>query len=136
MNDMESRSGVELRILEAFGRVELSVRTARIVQDLGQCALDVRIVVKRLVVVAALASVSFDEDGVGAVHHDLPDVVVGQEWGQWSVPGDVAKRSLGDNIGFGEVKGAKSASIVNAPTLDLGVDQISELLIGSGFADV
>ena len=50
----------------------------RVLTDPG----DVVVVVEHLVVKATLTRMSFDEDGVGSVDHDLPDVGILQQDGE------------------------------------------------------
>ena len=79
VDDVQPGTGVELRVLEALGGIELAMRRGRVVEDLGQRAHDVLVVVEDLVVVAARALVALDEHRVGTVDHDLPHVIVGEE---------------------------------------------------------
>ena len=76
VDDVQPGTGVELRILEALGRIELAVGARCVVHDLGQGAEDVIVVVEDLVVVARRPVVALDEDRLGGVHHDLPEVMV------------------------------------------------------------
>ena len=73
-----------------------------VVEDLGQRADDVVVVVEDLVVVARDARVPAHEDGVGGVDHDLPDVVVVEQRRERPVAGQVAEGPLGDRVGIGE----------------------------------
>lgn len=52
VDDMDSGTVVELRVLQAIGRIQLAVGTRRVVEQLGQRAQHVIVVVENLVVVS------------------------------------------------------------------------------------
>ena len=62
VHDVQPGAVVELRVLQALGRVELAVRARRVVEDLGEGADDVLVVVEDLVVVAGPPAVALHED--------------------------------------------------------------------------
>ncbi len=90
VHDVQARAVVELRVLQSFGRVELAVRAGRVVENLRQDPQHVLVVVEDLVVDPTRAVVPLNEDRVGTVNHDFPDVVVGEEWFQGPVAREVA----------------------------------------------
>jgi len=67
VDDVKAGAGVELGILQALGGVEPAVAARRVVEDLGEGADDMLVVVEDLVVVAARALVAFDEDLVSDI---------------------------------------------------------------------
>jgi hypothetical protein len=79
VHDVQPGAGVQLGVLEALGRVELAVRPRRLVEDLGERADDVVVVVERLVVVAACPAMPLHEDLVRRVNHNLPDIIICKE---------------------------------------------------------
>ena len=83
--------------------IQLAVRPAGVVQDLGQDPHHVVVVVEHLVVVAARARVPFGEDRRGPVDHDFPHVGVGEERLQGAVAGEVAQRPIDGGLGVGDV---------------------------------
>ncbi len=97
-----------------------------VVEDLGEGAPEVLVVVEDLVVVAGGAGVALGEDLVGGVDHDLPDVGVGQERLEGPVAGEVAPGPLGDAGGVGQVVGAEAALDVFGPATDLLVEEGSQ----------
>jgi hypothetical protein len=123
VDDVQPGPGVELGVLEALRRVELAVRTAGVVEDLGQDPPDMVVVVEDLVVVAAHTLVAPDEDQVRAVDHDLPDVRVVEEGLQRAVTGQIAEGPLGRHRRLGHVAVAPAALVLVAPRRDLLVDQ-------------
>ncbi len=116
VDDVQPGAVVELRVLQALGRVELAVARGRVVEDLGERADDVVVVVEDLVVVAARAAVALHEDLVGRVDHDLPDVVVVEQRLERAVAGEVAEGALGDEVGVGEVEGRDGPACSRPPT--------------------
>ncbi|MGH3848696.1 MAG: hypothetical protein ACRDRT_03155 [Pseudonocardiaceae bacterium] len=56
------------------------MRAAGVVENLGQHPLYVVVIVEDLVVVTAATSVAANEDRIGSVYLDLPDVWVFEEW--------------------------------------------------------
>jgi hypothetical protein len=131
VHDVETGPVVELCVLEAQGRVEFAMGAGGIVEDLGQCAQHVVVIVEDLVVVSRFALVSADENRVRCVDHDLPHVVVGQERGEGAVPGQVAKGALGDEGRIGDVVGTQASLVFVGEDLELGVDEGAELGIAA-----
>jgi hypothetical protein len=106
VHDVQPRTVVQLRVLQPLRRVELAVRLGGVVEDLGERADDVLVVVEGFVVVARDAAVALDEDLIGRVDHDLPDVVVVQERLQRAVAHEVAVRLVDDEVRVREVERA------------------------------
>src|SRR5207244_12620767 len=75
VDDVEPGAGVELRVLQSLGRRDLAVGAAGVVEDLGERAYHVVVVVEDLVVVTARATVALYNEGVTIVDHDLQHVV-------------------------------------------------------------
>ena len=113
----------ELGVLEALGRVELAVGGGRVVEELGQRAGDVVVVVEGVGVVAARPAVPLHEDLIGGVDHDLPHVVVLEQLLQGAVADQVAQRPLGHRGGVAQGDGAAAPLVLEVPLGDLVVDQ-------------
>ena len=128
VHDVEAGAVVELGVLQALGRVELAVRTGGVVEDLGERADDVLVVVEHLVVVAGPPAVPLHEDGIGPVDHHLPHVVVVEQRLEGAVAGQVAERPLGHQVGLAEVVGPQAPAMVERPARHLVRDQRSELV--------
>ena len=79
VHDVHPRAVVEPRILQPLGRIELAMRAGRVVEEPGERAHHVLVVVEDLVVEAARPVVALDEDRVRRVDLDLPDVVVAEQ---------------------------------------------------------
>jgi hypothetical protein len=77
VHDVNAGSSVELRVLQSLRGIELAVRRGRVVEDLGDRADDMFVVVKHLMVVATQSAMTFYEDLIGRVDHHLPHIVVG-----------------------------------------------------------
>ena len=112
VHDVEAGTVVELGVLQALGGVELAMGAGGVVEDLGERADDVVVVVEDLVVVAASATVALHEDRVGRVDHHLPHVVVVEQRLERAVAGEVAEGALGDELRVAEVVGAQAAAVV------------------------
>jgi hypothetical protein len=74
-------------------------------------------------------SVSLHEDGVGGVDHDLPDVVVGEEWPERPVAGEVPHRSFADQVGVRQVVGPEASLEIVVPAGDFVVDEGPKCLL-------
>ena len=127
VHDVEPGPVVELGVLKTLGRVELAVRCGGVVEDLGEGAKDVVVVVEDLVVVAAPSAVALHEDLVGCVDHHLPDVVVGEERFERAVAGEVAVSALRDDIAVNEIECPQATLELGRPRNDLVVDDGPEL---------
>ena len=68
MDDVHAGAGVELGVLQALCGIELAVRGGCVVEDLGERAGDVVVVVEDLIVIATEAVVSFGEDNAGNLY--------------------------------------------------------------------
>ena len=123
VDDVEARAVVELGVLEALARVELAVARGRVVEQLGERAGDVVVVVEALVVVAARPGVALHEDLGRRVDLDLPHVGVVEQLGERAVAGEVAPGPLGDELGVGEPEAAAAAAHVVVPAGQLVVDE-------------
>ena len=123
VHDVDAGAVVELGVLQSLGRIELAVGRRRVVEQLGQRAHDVVVVVEDLVVVARRAPVPAHEHRVGSVDHDLPHVVVVEQRGQRPVAGEVAERPLDHDLGVGQGEGPAAAPVLVVPPADLVVDQ-------------
>lgn len=111
-------AGGELGVLQALRRIQLAM-AAGLVEHLGQRAHDVVVVVEAFMVVAAGPAVPTDEDGVRAVDHQLPHVVVGEQVVQRAEPGQVAHGPLDHGLRVGQLEGAVTAAVVEVPLGDL-----------------
>ena len=123
VDDVEAGPVVELGVLEALGGVELAMRAGGVVEDLGQRADDVLVVVEDLGVVAGHADVPSHEDRVGGVDHDLPHVGVGQQRLERPVAGEVAVGTVGHAARVGDVDVVQPAPVVGPPRRHLLVDE-------------
>jgi hypothetical protein len=85
-----------------------------------------RVVVKRLVVDSAAGRVPPDEHGVRGIHHDLPDVGVLEELGEWAVLGQIPVRPAGDACRVGERPRSPASSVVLVPLGHGFVDELTE----------
>ena len=79
VDDVESGPALQLGVLETLGRIQLAVGAGSAVEDPGQGADHVLVVVEDLVVVPGPAVMTTHEDRIRRVHHDLPHVVVREE---------------------------------------------------------
>jgi len=137
VDDVQPRPVVELRVLEPFRGVELAVRAGGVVEDLGEDPHHVLVVVEHLVVVARAPEVPLDEDGVGRVHHHLPDVVVVEEGREGPVARQVPVGALGDEVRVAQVVGMEAATVVERPARDLVGDERAQLVLaGAGAGHV
>ncbi len=123
MHDVQTSAAVELGVLQALARIELSVRPRRLVEHLGEYPEHVLVVVEDLVVVAATARVAFHEDRVRSVDHDLPDIVVVEERTERSVTDQIAIGAIGDERCVGELVWPLAPLEFVVPAADLVVDQ-------------
>jgi hypothetical protein len=115
VHDVEAGPAVQLGVLEALGGVELAMRPAGVIQDLGEHPDDVVVVVKDLVVVAAGPRVTFGKDGARSVDHDLPHVRVGEERVQGAISGQVPQRPFDGAVRVGDVDDAPASAVVVPP---------------------
>ncbi len=136
VDDVQARAVVELRVLQTLGRVELAVAHRGVVEDLGERAGDVLVVVEDLVVVARPALVPLHQDHVGGVDHDLPHVGVVEQRGQRPVAGDVAEGPLGHERRLGQLEGPDPALGVVGPPFDLVADQRPQTFVALGARQV
>lgn len=136
VHDVKSRPIGQLRALEAEQRLERAMRPGGIVEQSGQRADDVVVVVEHLVVKATLTRMSFDEDGVGSVDHDLPDVGILQQDGERTVFGQVDERPLRDLGRIGDVLTAKAPAALDRPGGQLVGDQVAQGLLGSADVEI
>jgi hypothetical protein len=126
VHDVQPGARVELGVLETLGRIELAVRTARIVEDLGQDPPDMVVIVEDLVVIAGQSLVAPHEDRQGSVHHDLPHVGVVQQRLQRPVAGQIAQSPLRHHIGLDDVGVPPAPLIFPPPTRNLFVDKAGQ----------
>jgi hypothetical protein len=132
VDDVQSGAVVELGILQALGGIEGAVGRGAVVEDLGERAQHVLVVVEDLVVVSRRPTMALHEDRVRGVDHDLPHVVVGQEGLERPVAGDVAEGALDDQLGVGQVERAQASSVVEGPAADLVLDEGAQLRLAVG----
>ncbi len=133
VDDVQPGAAVQLSVLEPFARVELAMRPAGVVEDLGKRPHHVLVIVEDLVVVPGHAEVAFHEDGVGCVHHDLPDVVVGQEGLERAVAGQVPQHPVDDDLRARQVVGAQPPLVLRTPLGDLSLhEQAQPRSVGVG----
>ena len=116
---VQPSAAVELRVLQTFRWIELAVCGRRVVEDLGERAEDVLVVVEDLVVVAGRPAVSGHEHRVRPVDHDLPHVIVGKQRFQGAVAGEVAEGPVDHQVGGGQVERASAVLEVQGPAGDL-----------------
>lgn len=115
VDDVDPGPAVQLGILQTFGGVELSMGSARLVEDLGQDPPDVIVVVEHLAVVAACTVVAFGEDGTGPVDHYLPHVGIGEEGFERSVTSQIPERPLDGAVRIGDVNRSVTLPELVAP---------------------
>ena len=129
MDDVQSGTVVELGVLQALGRIEFAVRHRRVVEHLGECPHHMFVVVKDLVVIAARTEMTLHEHLVRRIDHDLPHVVVLEQWGQRAVAREVAEGALGDETRIAQLERPRSSAELVLPSSELGVDQGPELCL-------
>ena len=105
VDDVQAGAVVELGVLQTLGRVELAVDWRGVVEDLGERAEHVVVVVEDLVVVAADGPMCrFTKIASGAlimISHTSSSSSSGVER---AVAGEVAEGPLGDDVGIGQVE--------------------------------
>ena len=86
------------------------------------------VVVEHLVVEPTWTVVALDEDRIGSVDGDLPDVVIAQQRREGAVRAEVAQRAIDDAHCVGDLDSANPALVVEVPAIDLVHHDRSELV--------
>ena len=120
MDDVKQGSALELGVLQPVRCLQLAVRAGGAVEDLHEGAQHVLVGKEDLVVVPRAAQMALNEDGVGAVDHDLPYVV--ERCAQGTVTSEVALAPLDHSDRVGQVECPEVPLAVVRPADDFPVD--------------
>ena len=104
------------------------MRTGRVVEQSGERPEHVLVVVEHLVVEPTWTVVALDEDRIGSVDGDLPDVVIAQQRSERAVRAEVAQRAIDDAHWVGDLDSANPSLIVEVPAIDFVHHDRSELV--------
>lgn len=89
------------------------MRSRSVIEQPGEGADDVIVVVEHVMVKPTVTGMPLHEDGVGGVHHDLPHVGVFEQLGEGSVHRQVEEGTPGHLCRIGDVVAAQPAAALH-----------------------
>ena len=128
VHDVQPGPVVELGVLQPLGRIQLAMRPAGVVEDLGQHPDDVVVVVEDLVVISPGAGVPFGKNSARSIDHYFPHVGIFEQRLERAIAGQVPQRPLDRRLGIGNVERPQSFAVFLLPPGYLLIEQRPQLL--------